>query len=69
MLLSDLVALAPRDESLKALAAILDSLEEILDYARGGKDAFIANRRTQDAVMYRIVCAGEAAKRFFDSYE
>lgn len=67
--LSSLLARTPRDDSLKALAAMFDSLTQIVDYASAGEDHFRSDRRTQDAVMYRIICAGEAAKRFTDAYE
>jgi len=59
----------PRDDSLRALAALFDSLSAVIEYASAGRQAFDGNRQTQDAIMYRILCAGEAAIRFCDAYE
>lgn len=45
------------------LEHVLDAIGQILDYSRGGKAAFKADRRTQDAVVRNIQIIGEAAKK------
>ncbi len=42
---------------------IHQSLEKILDYTRGGREAFLADPKTQDAVIRNFEVIGEAAKR------
>lgn len=69
MNLSDLIAGMPREKSLDALAALFDSLQQVVHYASLGEEEFRQNRAIQDAIMYRLVCAGEATKRFLDAYE
>jgi len=69
MKLSKLMESAPREHSLEALAALLDSLECIVEYSSEGREAFFGSRENQDAIMYRLVCAGEACKRFCRAYE
>ena len=41
---------------------ILDSVRQILIYTAEGRDAFFADRRTQDAVIRNIEIIGEATK-------
>lgn len=42
---------------------IHESLEKILNYTRDGRDAFMADPKTQDAVVRNFEVIGEAAKR------
>jgi uncharacterized protein with HEPN domain len=44
------------------LADILDAIDKILGYTRAGKDAFLADSRTQDAVLRNIEIIGEAVR-------
>ncbi len=45
------------------LAHIRDALMRIADYTLAGEDAFLADSRTQDAVIRNLEVIGEAAKR------
>lgn len=45
------------------LAHIRDALTRIADYTVAGKDAFLSDSRTQDAVIRNLEVIGEAAKR------
>ena len=42
---------------------IQESLKKILIYTRDGRDAFMADPKTQDAVVRNFEVIGEAAKR------
>jgi uncharacterized protein with HEPN domain len=44
------------------LRHILDAVGKILDFTRGGREAFIADPMIQDAVIRNIEVIGEAAK-------
>ncbi|MFQ5881690.1 MAG: DUF86 domain-containing protein [Candidatus Methylomirabilales bacterium] len=50
------------------LAQILECTERIVKYVAGGKEAFLADRLTQDAVIRNFEIIGEAAKRVPDAY-
>lgn len=50
------------------LAQILERIERISEYTAGGKEAFFADSRTQDAVIRNFEVIGEAAKRIPDEY-
>lgn len=41
---------------------IRDSIDRILDYTRDGRDAFLADTKTQDAVIRNLEIIGEAVK-------
>ena len=45
------------------LEHIRDALERIVEYAAGGRDAFFADAKTQDAIVRNLEIIGEAAKR------
>lgn len=45
------------------LRDILDAISRIEDYAKGGRDLFFADPRTQDAVIRNLIVIGEAAKK------
>ena len=42
---------------------IAGCIEKILDYCRDGREAFLSDARTQDAVLRNFEVMGEAAKR------
>ncbi|MBC8420737.1 MAG: DUF86 domain-containing protein [Desulfobacterales bacterium] len=50
------------------LAQILERIDRIHEYTTGGKEAFFADARTQDAVIRNFEVIGEAAKRIPDEY-
>jgi len=50
------------------LAQILERIDRILEYTAEGKIAFLADPRTQDAVIRNLEVIGEAAKRIPEEY-
>jgi uncharacterized protein with HEPN domain len=40
----------------------LDAIDAAIEYTRDGRDAFFADRKTQDAVIRNIEVLGQAAK-------
>jgi len=50
------------------LAQILERIERIQGYTAEGKEAFIADEKTQDAVIRNFEVIGEAAKRIPEDY-
>jgi len=44
------------------LSHVRDALDRILDYTRDGRQSFLADRKTQDAVIRNFEIVGEAAK-------
>ena len=50
------------------LAQILERIERIKEYTSGGKEAFFADEKTQDAVIRNFEVIGEAAKRIPEKY-
>jgi uncharacterized protein with HEPN domain len=44
----------------------LDAIDAILEYTAGGRDDFMADRRTQDAVIRNIEILGQAVKGLAD---
>ena len=50
------------------LAQILERIDRILEYTSEGKGAFLADPRTQDAVIRNFEVIGEAAKRIPEEY-
>ncbi len=50
------------------LAQILERIDRILEYIAGGRDAFLADRKTQDAVIRNLEVIGEAMKRVPEEY-
>ena len=45
------------------LRHVLDAIRKIRDYTAGGETAFLADTRTQDAVIRNLEVIGEAVKR------
>ena len=50
------------------LAQILERIDRIREYTAEGKEAFLRDRRTQDAVIRNFEVIGEAAKRISNEY-
>ena len=50
------------------LAQILERIDRISEYTADGKEAFLADQRTQDAVIRNFEVIGEAAKRISEEY-
>jgi uncharacterized protein with HEPN domain len=50
------------------LAQILERIDRVKEYTSGGKQAFFADLRTQDAVIRNFEVIGEAAKRIPEEY-
>jgi len=50
------------------LAQILERIDRIREYTSAGRDAFLADPRTQDAVIRCFEVIGEAAKRIPEEY-
>ncbi len=50
------------------LAQILERIARINEYTSDGKEAFLSDHRTQDAVIRNFEIIGEAAKRISDEY-
>lgn len=57
---------AHRDETLW-LTDIRDAIDRILRYTAEGRDAFLADPKTQDAVVRNIEIIGEAAKNISET--
>jgi uncharacterized protein with HEPN domain len=45
------------------LAQVLERIDRIFEYTSGGRDAFLADLKTQDAVIRNLEVIGEAIKR------
>lgn len=45
------------------LLHVRDAIQHILDYTTAGKENFLADRKTQDAVVRNLEIIGEATKR------
>lgn len=50
------------------LAQILERIDRILEYTTEGKEAFLSDTRTQDAVIRNFEVIGEAAMRIPEQY-
>ena len=50
------------------LAQILERIDRIMQFAAGGKDAFLTEKILQDAILYNLEIIGEAANRVSESY-
>ena len=50
-----------KDQRVYVLHA-LDAIDAILDYTREGRDAFMGDRKTQDAVIRNLEVIGQAVK-------
>jgi uncharacterized protein with HEPN domain len=52
----------------KKLRDILDAIEAIEDYAVPGYDEFLADTKTQDAILFNLIIIGEAANQISDEF-
>src|SRR5438309_2097706 len=50
------------------LLHIRDAVERVLEYTRDGKESFMGDPKTQDAVIRNIEVIGEAAKNLSDAF-
>jgi uncharacterized protein with HEPN domain len=48
------------------LEHIVDAIDRIREYTRDGRDAFLRDAKTQDAVLRRLEVVGEAVKNLND---
>ena len=48
------------------LLHVLDAIDAILEYTADGRDAFFADRKTQDAVIRNVEIIGQAVKGLSD---
>lgn len=55
------------DRDALTLRQIIDAGEAILEFTRGGREEFFADRRTRDAVVRNLEIIGEAVKRLSPS--
>ncbi|MBI3159060.1 MAG: DUF86 domain-containing protein [Chloroflexi bacterium] len=51
------------------LEDILAAIRAIQGYAVPNYDAFLADNKTQDAIMYNLIIMGEAANRISDEFQ
>lgn len=51
------------DRDALTLRQIIDAGEAILEFTSGGREGFLADRRTRDAVVRNLEIIGEAVKR------
>jgi uncharacterized protein with HEPN domain len=49
------------------LLHIRDAIQNIFEYTKSGRDGFIADKKTQDAVIRNLEIIGEATKRLTTS--
>ena len=49
------------------LLHIRDAITAIVDYTRGGREAFLSDPKTQDAVLRKLEVVGEAVKHLSSS--
>ena len=47
------------------LLHVRDAIRQIMEYTATGKESFLADRKTQDAVVRNLEIIGEATKRRF----
>lgn len=53
----------------KKLRDILDAIEAIESYSVSSYDEFIADTKTQDAILYNLIIIGEAAHQISDEFQ
>jgi uncharacterized protein with HEPN domain len=56
-------------KDLKKLHDILDAIEAIEAYSVSSYDAFLADQKTQDAILYNLIIIGEAANQISDEFQ
>ena len=53
----------------KKLRDILGAIEAIEDYSVSSYDEFLADSKTQDAILYNLLIIGEAANQISDEFQ
>lgn len=53
----------------KRLSDILDAIEAIEAHSVSSYDEFIADDKTQDAILYNLIIIGEAANQISDEFQ
>ena len=53
----------------KKLRDILDAIEAIEAYSVSSYDEFLADTKTQDAILYNLIIMGEAANQISDEFQ
>jgi len=53
----------------KKLRDIFDAIEAIEGYSVSRYDEFLADTKTQDAILYNLIIIGEAANRISDEFQ
>jgi uncharacterized protein with HEPN domain len=53
----------------KNLRDILDAIEAIKAYSVSSFDEFLADAKTQDAILYNLIIIGEAANQISDEFQ
>jgi uncharacterized protein with HEPN domain len=53
----------------KKLQDILDAIEAIEAYSVPSYDEFLADSKTQDAILYNLIIIGEAAKQISNEFQ
>lgn len=53
----------------KKLRDILDAIEALEAYKVSTYEEFLANSKTQDAILYNLIIIGEAANRFSEEFQ
>ena len=53
----------------KKLHHILDAIEAIESYSVSSYDEFLADAKTQDAILYNLIIIGEAANQISDEFQ
>lgn len=53
----------------KRLRDIVDAIEAIEGYSVSSYDEFLADAKTQDAILYNLIIIGEAANQISDEFQ
>jgi uncharacterized protein with HEPN domain len=53
----------------KKLQDILDAIEAVESYSLSSYEEFIADHKTQDAILYNLIIIGEAANQISDDFQ
>lgn len=53
----------------KKLRDILDAIKAIETYSVSSYDEFLADAKTQDAILYNLIIIGEAANQISDDFQ
>lgn len=53
----------------KRLQDILDAIDAIAEYAVSSYEEFLADVKTQDAILYNLIIIGEAANQVTDDFQ